>query len=227
MKTKLERRETSKFDLKLLNRLVVAKILQSQVETWKDMDVEIIKNYMMGQDTNDIMYLNPLGLMNCNEHSVYNISFSMMSPITLERIHVVVNIERTPIESLGYPVVTRCISDLIQTVGTQDNAESIVSIWICLDPVSGEENTINQYHLAEEDLISKNKKTNDFLTAIMIYLNKQGANETEPMATDLEKMIGALNVLFQDSDVGEEEIVLLEEVFQMKRSGFMRGVGEY
>ena len=90
--------------------------------------------------------------------------------------------------------------------------KKVYSIWICMSPPVGRQNSITRYSMKEENLIgnvSEKKENYDLMTAVMICLGHSGDD-------NYAGILKLLDVLLSPEKETEEKKKILQEDFDIK-----------
>lgn len=182
----------------LANRKILSWILKSCVEEFYSVEIdEIADKYIDGDpqvadvpvmpdETNSVTRIQGTGVedVTITEGTVtFDIRFQAVVPKDGEIISLIINIEAQNDFYPGYPLIkrslyycSRMISSQYGTVFTKSHYEKIkkvYSIWICVNPPKGRENTITGYSITEKNYVGNVKeqtKNYDLMTSVMICL---------------------------------------------------------
>lgn len=220
----------------LANRKILSWILKSCIEEFHSIEIdEIADKYIdrepqiaevpvMPDETNSVTRIEGTGFedVTITEGTVtFDIRFQAVVPKNDEIINLIINIEAQNDFYPGYPLIkrglyycSRMISSQYGTVFTKSHYEKIkkvYSIWICVNPPKGRENTITEYSVREKNCIGNVKeqtKNYDLLTVVMICLGHSG-NE------DYQGILRLLGVLLSLNMKPEEKCEILEHDFSI------------
>ena len=225
----------------LANKKILAKILKECVEEFKNCSLEDIETkYIEGEphvqsvgvmpDDSDIEANNKplINGKNTEDNSVkegkvtYDVLFDAYAPDGSGTIKLIINLEGQMNPDPGYPLVKRAIYYVSRLISAQHGREfvnsqyqkikKVYSIWICLSPKKGKENTATTYKIQEETIIGNNKEKTenyDLMSIAIINITKNIDN--------LDKnIIGFLSTIFSDSLKAEEIIRILNEEFNIQ-----------
>ena len=215
----------------LSEKSILAWIMKSCLEEYQDCNVqEIAEKYIEGQPQVASVPVLPdedgtvIHGMDTQDTSLregtvtYDIRFRAIVPGTGEHISLIVNVEAQNDYYPGYPLLMRGVYYCCRMVSAQYGREftgpnygklkKVYSIWICMNPPKGKENTINRYRLVEEHLAGAAKEAvdhYDLLSIVMICLG-------DPEAGGSESALRMLDVLFSDkTSLAEKKKILQEE----------------
>lgn len=222
----------------LANKIILAWIMKSCLEEYRDFDVnEIAEKYIEGDPQVGQAAVNPDETMgesgqirglNTEDSTIlegtisYDIRFLAIVPKKKETIRLIINIEAQNDFYPGYPLIKRGIYYCSRMISSQYGVEftethyekikKVYSIWICLHPPKSRENTITRYFIQEESLIGnvlEQKENYDLMAAIMICL---GNSEDDRYAGILR----LLDVLLSSEKEAEEKKKILQEDFNIR-----------
>ena len=222
----------------LANRMILAWIMKSCLEEYRDAAVEeIAEKYIEGEPQIAQTAVNAdegrregeqIRGMDTKDSTIqegtvlYDIRFFALVPGAENTISLIINVEAQNDFYPGYPIIKRGIyycSRMISsqygtefTEGHYEKIKKVYSIWICMNPPRIRENTISRYLLKEENLVGRavEKKENyDLMTAVMICLGSQ-----EDKSYD--GILKLLDVLLSSEKEAEEKKKILQEEFQIR-----------
>lgn len=203
---------------------IVAHILKTCVEEYKNMSIEDIITCIQGKPEIDKVLIQDVSLptrigseqtedASDKESTVfYDIRFTATVPSgENEVIELIINLEAQNDFHPGYPLLkrgiyycSRMISSQYGTVFVKSDygkIKKVYSIWVCTNPSQEMEYTITRYKMMEENIEGKvkAKKANyDLLDIVMICLGSKKYNE-------LTGLLGMLNLVFKDNDLTAAE----------------------
>lgn len=221
----------------LSEKMILAWIMKSCLQEYQDCDIkEIAEKYIEGSpqvaeiavapdETNAPTLIQGMG----NEDTsmtegviTYDIRFFAITPVSGEKIRLIINVEAQNDYYPGYPLTKRSIYYCSRLISSQYGTEfteshyekikKVYSIWICMNPPKYRENSITRYVITEENLIGtvKEAKANyDLMTAIMICLGK-------PEDEEYAGILKLLNVLLSAEASKEERFQVLEKEFEIE-----------
>ena len=225
----------------LANKKILAKILKECVEEFKDCSLEDIETkYIEDEphvqsvgvmpDDSDIEANNKplIDGKNTEDSSIkegkvtYDVLFDAYAPDGSGTIKLIINLEGQMNPDPGYPLIKRAIYYVSRLISAQHGREfvnsqyqkikKVYSIWICLSPKKGKENTATTYKIQKETIIGNNKEKTenyDLMSIAIINITKNIDN--------LDKnIIGFLSTIFSDSLKAEEIIRILNEEFNIQ-----------
>lgn len=223
----------------LANKLILAWIMKSCLEEYRNFDVEeISKKYIEGEPQITKTAVHPDEEVEGGGEQIkgektedstikegtitYDIRFYAMVPDTKENIKLILNVEAQNEFYPGYPLIKRGIYYCSRMVSSQYGVEfvdshyericKVYSIWVCASPPKYRENTIARYCIQEENLVGKvaEKKENyDLLTVVMICL---GHSEDD----NYTGILKLLDVLLSSEKQPEEKKQILQDDFGIK-----------
>jgi hypothetical protein len=221
----------------LANKIILAWIMKSCIEEYKDCDVnEIAEKYIEGNPQVSQVAVHPDEEVNDVEQIVgvstedsrikegmitYDVRFFAVAPISGEFIKLIINVEAQNDFYPGYPIPKRAIYYCSRMISAQygteftdaryDKVKKVFSIWICLNPSKEKGNSITKYSIKEENLVGnvKEKVTNyDLMTAIIICLG-------EPDKDNYSGILKLLEVLLSSEREAEEKKKILKNDFSI------------
>lgn len=223
----------------LANKLILAWIMKSCLEEYRNFDVEeISEKYIEGEPQITKTAVHPDEEVEGGGEQIkgektedstikegtitYDIRFYAMVPDTKENIKLILNVEAQNEFYPGYPLIKRGIYYCSRMVSSQYGVEfvdshyericKVYSIWVCASPPKYRENTIARYCIQEENLVGKvaEKKENyDLLTVVMICL---GHSEDD----NYTGILKLLDVLLSSEKQPEEKKQILQDDFGIK-----------
>ena len=218
----------------LANKIILAWIMKSCIEEYKDLTVEeIAESYIEGepqianaavhQDEGEQIRGSQTEDSTIREGTVtYDIRFYAIAPHTEEPLELIINVEAQNDFYPGYPIVKRGIYYCSRMISSQygiefadsryEKIKKVYSIWVCANPPQYRENTINRYLVQEEQLVGnvvEKKENYDLLTAVIICLGHSGDDKY----TGILKL---LDVLLSSETESEEKKRILQSDFDIK-----------
>ena len=222
----------------LSEKIILAWIMKNCLEEYRDCDVdEIAEKFIEGipqvgeaavvlDESNRVPMIHGTGNEDASPTEgiiTYDIRFLAVAPVSGNLIRLIINVEAQNDFYPGYPLIKRgiyyCSRMISAQYGTEfanshyENIKKVYSIWICMNPPKGRENSITRYYIAEENLVGsvKERKADyDLMAAVMICLGKE-----ENSNTDVLKL---LNVLLSTETEAKDKCQILEEDFHIKMS---------
>lgn len=223
----------------LANKIILAWIMKSCIEEYRDLDVEeIAGNYIEGEPQVAKTAVNPDEEISDEGEQIkggktedstikegtvtYDIRFYAIAPHTGEPISLIINVEAQNDFYPGYPIIKRGIYYCSRMVSSQYGVEftdahyekikKVYSIWVCANPPKFRENTINRYFIQEENLVGdvvEAKENYDLLTAVIICLGHSGDDK-------YAGILKLLDVLLSSEKEPEEKKKILQDDFNIK-----------
>lgn len=223
----------------LANKIILAWIMRSCIEDYRDLDVEeIAGNYIEGEPQVAKTAVNPDEEVSDEAEQIkggktedstikegtvtYDIRFYATAPHTGEPISLIINVEAQNDFYPGYPIIKRGIYYCSRMVSSQYGVEftdshyekikKVYSIWVCANPPKIRENTINRYFIQEENLVGDVVEANenyDLLTAVLICLGHSGDDK-------YAGILKLLDVLLSSEKAPEEKKKILQDDFNIK-----------
>lgn len=230
----------------LANKVILAWIMKSCIEEYRDLDVEeIAEKYIEGEPQVAKTTVNPDEEILSRGEQIkgsktedstikegtitYDIRFYAIVPKTGESISLIINVEAQNDFYPGYPIIKRGIYYCSRMVSSQYGVEfvdshyekikKVYSIWVCANPPKYRENTINRYFIQEENLVGdvvEAKENYDLLTAVVICLGHSG----DEKYTGILKL---LDVLLSSETGPEEKKKILQKDFHIKMTKTLEG----
>lgn len=213
----------------LANKIILAWIMKSCLEEYKDCDIQTIaEKYIEGDPQISAISVNPdeeqiqgssTEDVTIQEGTItYDIRFFATVPISGEFVRLILNCEAQNNFYPGYPLLKRGIFYCSRMISAQygkeftdshyENIRKVYSIWVCLNSPQKRRNTITKYLIKEENLIGnvrEERKNYDLLTVIMICL---GTPEDDNY-TGILKLLEVL--LSSERNPGEKKRILQED----------------
>ena len=215
----------------LSQKPVLAKILKSCVDEYKDYDMKFIEEQCIEGDTISFsMGVNPdesyphitgddtVDKLEREGTVYYDIRFNTLVPGTDEYIKLIINIEAQTIHGKKEPPLKRAVYYASRLISAQNGTEftksdydkihKVYSIWICINGEEKLHNTVTEYCLCEKNVLGYyrgNKEKYDLIDIIIIGL---GGLEKK----DDETIIGFLdNILDRDLEPPMRRKILKEK----------------
>lgn len=181
----------------LAEKMILAWIMKSTMKEYHSLSVrEIADNCIIGTpdvahtpvlpDETNASKISGTGLEDTTitEGTItYDIQFRAILPTTGEQAGMIINIEAQNDFYPGYPLLKRAIYYCSRMISAQYGTEftnshyekikKVYSVWICMNPPKGMENTITSYSLAENNIVGAVRakaEQFDLMTAVMICL---------------------------------------------------------
>lgn len=222
----------------LANRIILAWIMKSCLEEYRDIDVnEIGEKYIEGEPQIGNMAVHLDEMVGRGEQIrgektedntltegtvTFDIRFNALIPGTGENARLFINVEAQNDFYPGYPIIKRGIYYCSRLISSQYGVEftnahyekikKVSSIWICLNPPKYRQNTINRYMIQEENLIGdvpEKKENYDLMTAVIICL---GSSEND----NYTGILKLLDILLSSEKEPEEKKKILQSDFDIK-----------
>ncbi len=159
----------------------------------------------------------------------FDIRFEVMVPGSREIVQMIINVEAQNDFYPDYPLIkrsiyycSRMISSQYGTVFTKSHYEKIkkvYSIWICMNPPKGRENTITKYSLKEENCVGTVKERSeyyDLIISVMICLGNSGDK-------NFDGILKLLGVLLSSDIKAEDKQKVLEQDFDIQMTEKLGG----
>ncbi len=220
----------------LSEKIILAWIVKSCVEEFRDCDVkDIASRYIEGEpqvsevpvmpdETNAATVIHGINTEDASQTEgtvTYDIRFLASLPSSSGKIRMILNVEGQNNFHPGYPIIKRGIYYCSRMISAQYGTEfvaanysdikKVASIWVCMKPPKGRENTITSYSITEKNLIGTVEEpveNYDLMTAVMICLG--GSNSrSEP------DVLRLLDVLFSSETGAEKKRHILQQDFDI------------
>ena len=215
---------------------IVAHILKTCVEEYKDSTIEEIIRYIQGKPEIDKILVQDVSLptriggeqtedVSDKEGTVfYDIRFTATVPSgDGETIELIINLEAQNDFYPGYPLLkrgvyycSRMISSQYGTVFVQSDygkIKKVYSIWVCTNPSQETEYTITRYKMMEENIeggVEARKRDYDLLDVVMVCLGQKKYNE-------ITGLLSMLNMVLKDNYLsGAEKREKLAKEFKIE-----------
>ena len=220
----------------LSEKIILAWIVKSCVEEFRDCDVrDIASRYIEGEPqvsevpvapdkTNVATVIHGIGTEDATQTEgtvTYDIRFLASLPLSNGKIRMILNVEGQNDFYPGYPIIKRGIYYCSRMISAQYGTEfvaanysdikKVASIWVCMRPPKGRENTITSYSITEKNLIGTVEEpveNYDLMTAVMICLGGP-ASRNEP------DVLRLLDVLFSSETGADEKRHILRQDFDI------------
>ncbi len=202
---------------------IVAHIMKTCVEEFKDIPVKEIIRYIQGKPEVGAVLVNPqggvtriVGLQNESKSEseqpvTFDVRFTVKAPGTGKTIKLIINVEAQNDFHPGYPLIkrgvyycSRLISSQYGTVFVKSDYGSIqkvYSIWVCVNPTQKTEYSITSYHMTEKNIVGSvqaNRQHYDLLTVVMVCLGNK-------KYTELNGLLRLLNMMMVDNYLTKQE----------------------
>jgi len=167
----------------------LARILKSSVREFRDFDVDVIANRCIESApfiSNIPVEPGATGVVICgltNETSSLDIYFDAVVPSKDEKIQLIINVETQNKFNPGYPLLKRAVYFCSRIISSQygkifehqhyEKIRKVYSIWICINPLVGWKNTINQCSIIENNIVGcayEDIKNYDLITIVTICI---------------------------------------------------------
>ena len=214
----------------LSQKIILAWILKSCVAEYQDCIVnDIAEKYIEGTPQVSTVPVNPdetnpviQGIRTedslLTEGTIlYDIRFVAYVPGNKRPVQLIINVEAQSSRT-GYPLVMRAIYYCCRMISAQNGPDftnshyekikKVYSIWISTTPRKKEKNTINRYHITEENLRGHAKELvrhYDLMTVIVIGLGNLADDE----CTDILRLLSAL--LSSQTDAVQTKRIMQDE----------------
>ena len=202
---------------------IVAHILKTCVEEFKDVPIKEIIRYIQGKPEVGTVMVNPQGevtriegLQNEDKSETesavtFDVRFTVLAPDTGEEIKLIINLEAQNKFNPGYPLLkrgvyycARLISGQYGTVFVKSDygkIQKVYSIWVCVNPSQKTEYSITSYHMKEKNLVGSveaDRHHYDLLNVVMICLG-------DKKYTELNGLLRLLNMMMVDNYLTKQE----------------------
>lgn len=220
----------------LSEKIILAWIIKGCVEEFQNCDVrDIAEKYIEGEpqvsevpvapdETNAATVIHGISAEDVTQTEgtvTYDIRFLASLPSSEGKVRMILNVEGQNEFYPGYPLIKRgiyyCSRMISAQYGTEfvaaqyQNIKKVASIWVCMNPPKGRENTITSYSIKEENLIgtvAEPVENYDLMTAVMICLGGPDSRSE----TDVLKL---LDVLFSAETGADEKRRILQRDFDI------------
>ena len=222
-------------------KIFLAWIMKACMEEYKDCDVkDIAEKYIEGEpeiSTTPVLPDENI-LINgaTNEDTsakegtiVYDIRFYAAAPKRDGLTRLIVNVEAQSQWNPGYPLIMRGLFYCCRMISAQYNREfnkshyekikKVVSIWVCKNPTKECRNTINQYYIAEKNLVGSAKEERAHYDLLSVFIIGLGRKEDK----NYEGILELLEVILSTEIGNEEREIILQEKFDIIMSEEMKG----
>ena len=215
----------------LAKKYTLARIMQSCMREYRNYSLnDIAENFIEGQPEigKTKVFPDETAMIDgiANEDTsveegtvVYDIRFKAILPKNDGYINLIINVEAQANFNPGYPLIMRGIYYCSRMLSTQYNREftkshyeklkKVVSIWVCTEPTKQRFCTLNEYNIAENNIIGSTKEDSanyDLMSVFMICL---GNPDTE----DYNGILKYLDVLLSKKYSKQEKKQILEKEF--------------
>ena len=222
-------------------KIFLAWIMKSCMAEYKDCDVnDIAEKYIEGEPeiSTTPMLPDESILINgtTNEDTstkegtiVYDIRFYATAPKRDCLTRLIVNVEAQSQWNPGYPLIMRGLFYCCRMISSQYNREftkshyeqikKVVSIWVCKNPTKEHRNTINQYYIAEKNLVGSVKEERAHYDLLSVFIIGLGCKEDK----NYEGILELLEVILSTEIKSEEREKILQEKFGVIMNEEMKG----
>lgn len=218
----------------LADKEIIARILKSTVEEFKNIKIEDIKNiYIEGNPSISQIPVNPdetnARINGENSESTiygegtftFDILFKVIYPDGEDNTFtkLIINLEAQNNYKPGYAIQTRGIYYGCRMISSQysreftnshyENIKKVYSIWVCMEPNKEDINTITTYRIVKENNLGNSKdvpKTYDLLSVLVICLGGEGYD-------NYDGIVKMLDVLLSTTINAEDKKRVLNEEF--------------
>ena len=225
----------------LANKIILSWIMKHTMKEFEDLDISDIAKCIEGDIDVATIPIEP-GLTNLtsitgesNENAIPNegkVTFDIRFHVILpegKRTKMIINIEAQKDSSPGYDLVPRGIFYCARLLSSQldqeftnkskdslkyDGIKKVYSIWICMDSLVNEQNSIVEYHMVPNTLFNEDKQRtlkahrHDLLSVVMIYL---GDNSME---SD-NQLVSMLTTLLSSDITKEKKKQILQDTYNI------------
>ena len=160
---------------------------------------------------------------------VYDIRFYAAAPKRDGLTRLIVNVEAQSQWNPGYPLIMRGLFYCCRMISAQYNREfnkshyekikKVVSIWVCKNPTAERRNTINQYYIAEKNLVGSAKEERAHYDLLSVFIIGLGRKEDK----NYEGILELLEVILSTKIENEERERILQKKFGIIMSEEMKG----
>lgn len=227
----------------LAERIILAWIMKHTMKEYQDFEVqEIVEKFIMGEpkiaetpvlpDETNAPKIAGVGVEDTSltEGTVtYDIQFRAIVPSTEEVVQMIINVEAQNDFYPGYPIMKRGIYYCARMISSQygtvfmkshyEKIQKVYSVWICMNPPKGRNNTITKYSIFEENCIGnvkEKKEYYDLITTIMVCLGvRNDACEND--------LLGLLDVLLSSDISASEKKEIIENDYHIPMTEGMEG----
>ena len=216
-------------DKNILARIIKETVIEAKEMTYDEIyqsignDIKISAEPVEPDDITET--LNTENIIHNEGKVTFDIKFNLYLKSTNETIKLIIDVEAQKDFNPGYELVPRGLFYCARMLSSQldsefttdnyDNIKKVYSIWICMNPPKGAENSIFSYDIKENQLYGNKteKFRSDILSTVMVCLPKTRKKE--------KALVNMLKVLFDGSiNVAERENILETEYdLKMSREG--------
>ena len=205
-------------------KIIAAKIMKECMEEYKGYDIPTIMNCLEPNNhTNKL-----IGITNDLDDIKYDVFFNASIPNSDHSIGAFINIEAQKTAKLPYKLHNRALVYIGYEIAYQynrvfknqeyDALQKVVSIWICFDaPTKEEQNSITYFSLSKDVKVGYNIVTleeYDKLLIVIIYLSEESSQN---------EFLRFLEVLFTSHLTVSEKKRILEDEYQIPVDKKMEG----
>ena len=196
-------------------KVILAKIMKECMWEYNNYDLQTIIQCIESENTTNKI----IGLTNDLDDIKYDVFYSATIPNSNCSIGALINIEAQRTTKLKYKIHNRALVyagyeivyqyNRVFTNQNYDQLQKVVSIWICFDaPTKEEQNSITYFSLNKDVKVGYNVVTveeYDKLLMVIIYLGESSQNE----------FLRFLEVLFTSQLTANEKKLILENKYQI------------
>ena len=205
-------------------KIVLAKIMKECMNEYKDYDFSTIMNCIEYENSNDKI----VGITNDLNDIKYDVFYKAKLPNSEEAMGAFINIEAQKTAKLKYKIHNRALFYAANEITYQynrvfknqeyDDLQKVVSIWICFDaPSKEEENSITNFSIFKDVKVGYNvvtKEEYEKLLIVVIYLGEDSSQN---------EFLRFLEVLFTNQLTVDEKKRILEDEYQIPVDHKMEG----
>ena len=205
----------------LSEKTILAWIVKSCVEEFRDCDINDIASRYIEVEPQVSGTQGETNTAAAEETIIYDMHFTVSLPLSGERIRIILSVAEQHDFYPGYPLIKRGIYYCNRMISAQYGPElvadhhgdikKVASIWICVNPPKGLENTITSYSITEKNQIGAVKEpveNYDLMTAVMICLGR-------PDSRNENDVLRLLDVIFSSETRAEEKQRVLQRDFNI------------
>lgn len=212
-------------------KFVLATIMKNCLFEYKHCNIDTIMNELIEKDIGSNGE-KIIGYTNDFDDVRMDLFFSAALPNSNDSIGMLINLEPQKTTHVGYKINNRALLysgyELVFQHGRNvtkknyDQLKKVVSLWICFDaPSKEEENSITYFHLTKDVVLGYNiiePKDYDKLQIIIIYMGQNSCNHP---------LLNFIELLFTNRIRPNEKIELLQKQFNLNTSSsFNKEVNE-
>ncbi len=198
-------------------KVILAKIMKECISEYKNYDMDTIIRCIEDGNTTDKI----IGITNDIDDIKYDVFYSASIPNSSHSIGAFINIEAQKTSKLKYKIHNRALVYAGYEIVYQynrvfknqdyDQLQKVVSIWICFDsPTKQEENSMTYFSLFKDVKVGYNivaLDEYDKLLIVIIYLGEESSQH---------EFLKFLEVLFTNQLTLDEKKTILENDYQVK-----------